>query len=81
MNYKPDLALKVTFDKEAELYNEARPDYPDALFDKLIQVTNLTKESSLLEIGPGPGKATKSLAQRGFRITGKTYNNILRRKM
>uniref|UniRef100_A0A914C8I4 Methyltransferase type 11 domain-containing protein n=1 Tax=Acrobeloides nanus TaxID=290746 RepID=A0A914C8I4_9BILA len=70
MDHAPDLALKVTFDKEAELYNEVRSGYPDLLFDKLIQVTNLTKESSLLEIGPRPGKATKSLAQRGFRITG-----------
>jgi SAM-dependent methyltransferase len=63
------LSLRSTFDQEAELYNAARPRYPEELFDALISATNLAHDAKLLEIGPGTGQATKPLAQRGFGIT------------
>jgi SAM-dependent methyltransferase len=52
----------------ADLYDEARPDYPDHLFDDLIDLAGVTPEASLLEIGAGTGKATVPLAERGYRI-------------
>jgi len=60
--------LRQTFDEVASLYNEARPCYPNELFSVLIDVTGLHKDAKLLEIGPGTGQATKSLAEKGFDI-------------
>jgi SAM-dependent methyltransferase len=61
--------LKRTFDEVARLYNEIRPRYPDALFEKLIEGAGLQPRSTLLEIGPGTGQATRPLAKKGFEIT------------
>jgi ubiquinone/menaquinone biosynthesis C-methylase UbiE len=72
MDYKPDINLKTTFDSVAKKYEEARLGYPDELFEKLIEVTGIdTEKSNLLEIGCGTGKATVSLAKKGFKILGK----------
>jgi SAM-dependent methyltransferase len=61
--------LGATFDQAAPLYQLARPEYPSELYDRLIEVTGLTPESSLLEVGCASGKATLPLARRGYRIT------------
>uniref|UniRef100_A0A914E7V5 NIDO domain-containing protein n=1 Tax=Acrobeloides nanus TaxID=290746 RepID=A0A914E7V5_9BILA len=68
--YKPDLKLKTTFDSEAGLYEGSRPGYPNELFERLVEVTNLNEDANLLEIGTGTGKATKPLVEKGFKITG-----------
>jgi SAM-dependent methyltransferase len=62
-------SLKRTFNEVAGLYNEIRPRYPDALFEKLIELLDLQPRSRLLEIGPGTGQATRPLAKKGFEIT------------
>jgi SAM-dependent methyltransferase len=59
----------MTFDQAADLYEHARPDYPDELFDRLLEVTGLGRGARLLEIGCATGKATVPLAARGMRIT------------
>ncbi len=61
--------LRTTFDASAELYDSARPDYPPALFDAMIEATGVQPGDHLLEIGCATGKATEPLARRGFRIT------------
>jgi SAM-dependent methyltransferase len=61
--------LAATFDRAADRYQRARPDYPDALFDRLVEVTGLAPGARLLEVGCATGKATLPLARRGFRIT------------
>lgn len=61
--------LKVTFDTVADRYQQARPDYPAELYAELTAATGLRPQARLLEVGPGPGKATIPLARRGFRIT------------
>jgi SAM-dependent methyltransferase len=61
--------LAATFDRAADLYNRARPDYPDELYDDLVAVTKLSPGADLLEVGSATGKATLPLARRGFRIT------------
>lgn len=58
-----------TFDEVAELYDRARPRYPEALFDDLSQVADLDVSSRVLEIGCGTGKATLSMADRGYDVT------------
>jgi SAM-dependent methyltransferase len=61
--------LRQTFDRAADLYQRARPDYPDELFDDVVSVAGLTAGDRLLEVGCATGKATLPLARRGFSIT------------
>jgi SAM-dependent methyltransferase len=61
--------LAGTFDRAAASYQRARPEYPSALYDRLLDVTGLAAGSRLLEVGCATGKATAPLARRGFRIT------------
>jgi SAM-dependent methyltransferase len=62
--------LRTIFDEDAELYDRARPDYPEPLFDDLIRLAGLEPGDRALEIGYGTGKATVPLARRGLRLTG-----------
>jgi SAM-dependent methyltransferase len=62
--------LRTTFGSVAELYDRARPKYPEAVFDDLAELTRLEPGSRVLEIGPGTGKATVELARRGYAVTG-----------
>jgi trans-aconitate methyltransferase len=59
---------RASFDSIARLYDQARPGYPDALFDDLCQITGVRAQSRLLEIGCGTGHATVPLAARGLHI-------------
>jgi SAM-dependent methyltransferase len=61
--------LGRSFDQAAELYQRARPDYPDELFDDLVHHAALSVGDKVLEIGCATGKATLPLAKRGFTIT------------
>lgn len=61
--------LRRTFDQTADRYQDARPDYPEPLFDALAEQAGLQTGDRLLEIGCASGKATLPLARRGYRIT------------
>ena len=61
--------LRQTFDQAAELYDQARPGYPPALFDHLADLAGIGPGSRVLEIGCGTGQATVPLAERGCRVT------------
>lgn len=61
--------LAATFDTASDLYQRARPEYPDALYERLLEVTGLCPGASLLEVGCATGKATLPLARRGFAVT------------
>ena len=61
--------LRATFDTAADLYQRARPTYPPALFDDLIDIAQLLPGDHLFEVGCATGTATLPLAERGFRIT------------
>ncbi len=60
---------RTTFDEVAELYDRARPTYPDALIDDVVALARLEPESRIVEVGCGTGKATLPLAELGLRIT------------
>jgi SAM-dependent methyltransferase len=64
------LRRRVTFNEVASLYDGARPDYPEALFDDLIALSGVPASGAVLEIGSGTGKATLPLARRGFSVLG-----------
>jgi SAM-dependent methyltransferase len=61
--------LRVTFDAAAQLYQQARPEYPSELYDELVRLAALQPGDRLLEVGCASGKATVPLARRGFPIT------------
>ncbi len=54
--------LRRSFDAAADLYEAARPSYPEELFDDLVALTALEPGARLLEIGCATGKATHQLA-------------------
>ena len=60
--------LRAVFDEDAELYDRARPGYPDALFDDLFELAGIGAGSRVLEIGCGTGQATIALAERGCAV-------------
>jgi SAM-dependent methyltransferase len=61
--------LRATFDRAAELYDRARPEYPREVVDRILQLTHVRPPARLLEIGCATGKATRPFATLGFRIT------------
>lgn len=55
--------LRATFDSAARFYQQARPDYPEELYDELVRLADLRCGDRLLEIGCAAGKATDPLAR------------------
>lgn len=60
--------LRATFGEAAELYDRARPGYPQEMFDDLGTLAGVGPGCRVLELGPGTGQATVPLAERGCRI-------------
>lgn len=56
------------FDKVADTYDLYRPSYPDALINKIIELSDIDETSKLLEIGAGSGKATELFVNKDFNI-------------
>ena len=51
-----------------EAYNRVRPSYPEALCDRVIELTQLPPDAAILELGCGTGKATVTFAQKGYNL-------------
>jgi len=49
-------------------YASARPDYPDAVYDALVERCGLGPGCRVLEVGPGPGLVTRRLLAAGARV-------------
>ncbi len=60
--------FRVTFDEDALAYDRVRPVAPGFVFDDLVELAGLHPGSSIVEVGPGTGQATRPLAERGLRI-------------
>src|SRR3954447_13440858 len=56
----------LTFGEAAELYDRARPGYPEPLFDEVL--TSVPGAARVLEAGAGTGHATAALAARGVAV-------------
>lgn len=59
----------LEFDRVAERYDQARPDYPPELFGELVALVGIGPGSRVLEVGSGTGKATVPLARMGCQVT------------
>jgi SAM-dependent methyltransferase len=79
------IRLRVTFDEVPELYDRARPSYPDELFDDMVALAGLSRGSRVLEVGCGTGQATIPLAERGLEIVcvelGSNLATVARRNL
>jgi SAM-dependent methyltransferase len=60
--------LRTTFEQVPELYQQARPGYPEELFDDLAGLARLGAGSRVLEVGCGTGQGTLPLARRGYSV-------------
>lgn len=61
-----DRQRKNWYDDVAAAYDRTRPHYPQQICDRVLELTQLPKNSSILEIGCGSGIATTEFARRGF---------------
>ena len=60
--------LRTSFDEVAELYDEARPGYPEQLVADVLTLSEISPEGRILEIGCGSGQATLPFAKRGYTL-------------
>ena len=62
------LSRRLVYDPIARQYDRARPRYPAALFDDIVDYADLKPDARILEIGCGTGQASLPLAQRGYAL-------------
>jgi SAM-dependent methyltransferase len=53
------------FGADPEAYDRARPGHPDRVFELLVERCGLEPGTSVLEVGPGTGQATRRLLELG----------------
>ncbi len=68
------------FDPVAADYDAGRPDYPDALFTALEQVTGPLAGAVVLDVGAGTGIATRQLMARGARAIAVDFGTDMLRR-
>jgi SAM-dependent methyltransferase len=52
----------------AEAYQQVRPRYPQSIVDRVVEIAQLSSNSTLLEVGCGPAIATPAFAVLGCRM-------------
>lgn len=65
-----DRSRRTTFEEAADLFNESRPEYPAALVEEVIRLSDLEPGDSILEVGCGAGNLTIGFARRGYPLLG-----------
>ena len=56
---------RTLFGRDPAAYDRARPGYPERVFDVLSERCGLGQGAAVLELGPGPGTATRRLLELG----------------
>jgi ubiquinone/menaquinone biosynthesis C-methylase UbiE len=57
------------FEQAAEVYERARPDYPNDALDWIVESLELAPGARIVDLGAGTGKFARQLAARGLRVT------------
>lgn len=57
------------FGAQALDYDRYRPRYPEAVFDDIVRIADMSDGSEVIEIGAGTGIATEPLVRRGLSMT------------
>lgn len=65
-----DEQRRQAFREIAQLYDDARPDYPDNLIKDVLVFSQFPANGKILEIGCGTGIATKMFSEKGCQIVG-----------
>ena len=60
--------IKYTFNKNAEIYNEIRPGYPEELIRDIIEISQIPQSGKIIEVGCGTGQATIQFAKNNFNM-------------
>ncbi len=64
------MELRETFNEDAANYDRYRPTYPPELFQDIFAYSDVGRNSSLVEIGVGTGKATSPFLEAGCQVRG-----------
>jgi len=65
-----DEQRRLSFGGVADLYDQARPSYPEALVDGVLEFAGAGESDRAVEVGAGTGKATVLFAARGLSVLG-----------
>ncbi len=76
--YAADGGPRAVFSAKVADYVASRPDYPDALFDLLVQRCPPAAASQVVDLGAGTGLFTQGLLARGYKVLAVEPNAAMR---
>jgi SAM-dependent methyltransferase len=66
--YVDDPSLRWTFEAVADSYDGVRPELPDGVLDTIEALSALPPRGRVLEVGCGPGREARHLAERQYEV-------------